>query len=124
MHLRRRQMKKRISARLVKSIKPASRPFEIRDALPKGFILRVQPTGIKTYLCEYARGKRQTIGRTSVVAADQARVISRNSIAEYQINGTVIPKRKPAAPTLAFFINFEYAPWQLGLVNTNDGIGD
>jgi len=106
-------MKKRISTRLVKSIKPASRPFEIRDTLLKGFILRVQPTGTKTYLCEYARGKRQTIGRTSVVAADQARAIARNTIAEYQINGTVIPKRQSSAPTLAFFINFEYATWQL-----------
>ena len=106
-------MQKRISARLAKSIQPAARAFEIRDTLLKGFILHVQPTGTKTCLCEYARGKRQTIGRTSVVAADQARAIARNIIAEYQLYGTVLPKRQPSASALAFFIYFEYAPWQL-----------
>jgi integrase len=39
--------------------------------------------------------------------------MARNIIAEYRPNGTVIPKRQPAAPTLPFFINYEYAPWQL-----------
>jgi integrase len=106
-------MKSRISTRLVQSIQPAARAFEIRDTLLKGFILRVQPSGTKTCIIEYARSKRQTIGRTSVVAADQARAMARNFIAEYRLNGTVIPKRQPAAPTLAFFINYEYAPWQL-----------
>ena len=106
-------MQNRISTRLVNSIQPAARVFEIRDTLLKGFILRVQPSGTKTYICEYTRGKRQTIGRASVVAADQARAMARNIIAEYRLNGTVIPKRQPAAPTLSFFINYEYAPWQL-----------
>lgn len=104
---------KRISTSLIKSLRPATKPYEIRDTLLKGFILRVQPTGVMTYLCEYARGKRQSIGRTSVIATDQARAIARNIIAEYQLNGTVILKHQPPAPTLAFFINHEYAPWQI-----------
>jgi hypothetical protein len=38
----------------------------------KGFLLRVQPSGIISYICEYARGKRETIGRVGVISAIQA----------------------------------------------------
>lgn len=106
-------MKSRISTRFVNTFQPAARTFEVRDTVLKGFILRVQPTGTKPYIAEYVRGKRQTIGRASIVAADQARAMARNIIAEYRLTGSVIPKHQPAAPTLSFFINYEYAPWQL-----------
>jgi integrase len=105
-------LKNRISAKLADRLPPQERPYEVRDDLLKGFILRIQPSGIKSYICEYARGKRETIGRTNVISAVQARDLAKDILAAYQINGTVTPNRQLSIPTLASFINDEYRPWQ------------
>ena len=106
-------MKNRISAKLADRLPPQERPYEVRDDLLKGFILRIQPSGIKSYICEYARGRRETIGRTSAISAAQARDRAKDILAAYQINGTVTPKRQFSTTTLTSFINNEYKPWQL-----------
>ena len=51
-----------ITQELVKSLKPEAKPYEVRDPRLKGFLLRVQPTGVMTYYAEYGRGKRHRIG--------------------------------------------------------------
>jgi integrase len=68
-------MRARISARLLntKSATPADKPFEIRDDLLKGFILRVQPSGARTYYVQIARNHRVKIGAVGVLTPDEAR---------------------------------------------------
>src|SRR5690349_12433906 len=63
---------------LVKQLRPAAKPFEVRDTRTKGFLLRVQPTGAMTYYAEYGRGKRMKLGRTDVLAPDRARQRARD----------------------------------------------
>ena len=106
-------MKDRISAKLADKLRPLAKPYEVRDDLLKGFILRIQPSGIKSYICEYARGKRKTIGRTNAISAAQARDSAKDILAAYQINGTITPKHQFSTTTLTSFINNEYKPWQL-----------
>ncbi len=58
---------------LVKQLRPAAKPFEVRDTRVKGFPLREQPSGVMTYYAEYGRGKRITLGRSEVLAPEKAR---------------------------------------------------
>jgi hypothetical protein len=62
-----------IGNRLLASLKAAEKPYEVRDPKTPGFLLRVQPSGVMSYVCEYARGKRITIGRVGKVTPAQAR---------------------------------------------------
>jgi integrase len=59
------------------SAKPADKPYEIRDRggrySIKGLLLRIQPSGAKTYYVEIARGKREKIGAAGVLTLKQAR---------------------------------------------------
>ena len=42
---------------------PDARPYEIADAGQPGLLLRVQPSGIKSFIVQYGRGKRVTLKR-------------------------------------------------------------
>jgi hypothetical protein len=41
-------MPETISVELVRNLEPRAKPFEVRDARLKGFLLRVQPSGTAT----------------------------------------------------------------------------
>lgn len=56
-----------ISISLLGAIKPSEKPMEIRDTRLKGFLLRVQPSGVMTYYIEVSRGRRMAIGRTDAI---------------------------------------------------------
>ena len=62
-----------ISNTLVNTLKPADKPYEVRDTQLKGLILRVQPSGVMTYYLEYARAKRVRIGRANALSPKKAR---------------------------------------------------
>lgn len=64
-----------ISARLLASdaAKPREKPFEIRDSRLTGFILRVNPTGVRVYFAQVARGKRVKLARVGEMTPDEAR---------------------------------------------------
>ena len=105
-------MQANITADLVKKSKPEIKPYEIRDTQIKGFILRVQPSGLKTYLVEYARHKRIAIGQASAISAADARKEAGKRIADY-IHGDDPMKAKKAAQALTFeeFVKERYEPW-------------
>ena len=60
-------MKAVIGKRLLEEISPRAKPYEIRDSRLPGFMLRVQPSGRMSYVCEYGRAKRVTIGNAKVL---------------------------------------------------------
>jgi len=105
-------MRGTISKRLVASIKPKARPYEIRDKRSPGFILRVQPSGVVSYVCEYARGKRITIAKTTVLTPAQARDEAELILAD--VAKGLDPKaerNKNVKLTFKQFIDEQYAPW-------------
>jgi len=65
---------------LVESLEPAAKVYEVRCSKLTGFMLRVQPGGVKTYYVEYKRGKREKLGRSDILAADEARAKARETI--------------------------------------------
>ena len=105
-------MQASITADLVKKLTPKEKPFEVWDNALKGFIIRVQPSGIKTYIVEYARHKRITIGQVSAISAADARKEAAKRIADY-IHGNDPQEEKKARNALTFeeFVNERYAPW-------------
>ena len=71
-------MKAKITTQLVSALQPADQPYDVNDTDLRGFQLRVQPSGTKTYLCVYrlrgsGRKNRYVIGRTPPLTSAQAR---------------------------------------------------
>ena len=101
-----------ITADLVKRSIPKDKPFEVWDSEIRGFILRIQPSGRKTYIVEYARHKRITIGQVSAISAADARKEASRKIADY-IHGDDPQDAKKAVRALTFeeFVKERYALW-------------
>jgi len=91
--------------------KPSDKPIEIRDCDLRGFILRIQPTGTKTYYLQLDRGKRSRIGDANVMTLTQARDEAKKRISNGK-NGEVPESRiKSNTPTLKKFIDEHYLDW-------------
>ena len=113
-------MQAAISLSVVKQLRPATRPFEVRDTRVKGFLLRVQPSGAMTYYAEYRRGKRIAIGRSDVIAPDKARERARDILASAQFGEDPMEERRLAkAHTLRSFIEEVYKPWAEANIRTS-----
>ncbi|MFT5438318.1 MAG: integrase [Alphaproteobacteria bacterium] len=114
-------MKATIGNRLLAGIEPRERPFEIHDQRMKGFLLRVQPSGTMTYLAQYRRGKRITLGRAGVMtpqeARDEAKKVLGNAMRGID---PVVASRDAKAYTLSIFLDEEYGPWAAVHLKTAD----
>ena len=101
-----------IGNRLIISLKPDPKPYEIRDTKLKGFIVRVQPSGSMSYIVEYARGKRVTLGTTSILTPAQARDMATDILADVVKGGDPQAEKKAAkVDTLKAYLAHEYGPW-------------
>lgn len=114
-------MQARITAALAAQTSPSGKPVEIFDTEIRGLILRVEPSGSKSFYCAYRirpSGKRgrYKIGRfpaTSPAAArDEARKIQGDAARGIDPMLAVREARKVAqSHTLESFIREVYAPW-------------
>ena len=105
-----------ISVELLKTLKPADKPYEIYDSELKGFILRVQPSGVMSYILRFAEGKRITLGRTTFLSPAKARDKARKNLAAFVLTGDdpMEAKKAARAHTLKSFLEEEYSPWSKG----------
>ena len=71
---------------------------DYRDARLKGLVLRVMPTGVKSWYCEFARGRRIFLGRADVLGLSEARVSARAILADVYLGIDPIEARKPKVP--------------------------
>ena len=104
-----------IGAKLLssKDAQPAQKPFEIRDTRLPGFILRVQPSGVRSYYAQWDRSKRIALGKVGHLTPEEARERCE------KVLGNVAHARPPLAgvegaesgPTLEEFIRDSYGPW-------------
>ncbi|MCC7490634.1 MAG: DUF4102 domain-containing protein, partial [Gammaproteobacteria bacterium] len=103
-----------IGARLLASAaaQPAQKPFEIRDSRLPGFVVRIQPSGVRAFYAQLGRGLRVALGKVGVLTPEQARQRCE------RVLGNVAHGREPTfgldgpAPlTLGEFIEATYAPW-------------
>ncbi|HJU07086.1 MAG TPA: tyrosine-type recombinase/integrase, partial [Rhodanobacteraceae bacterium] len=105
-------MRIQLTKKVVAMAQPKDKPYELRDTKVKGLLLRVQPSGHKSWIVTWKHGKRRTLGEASHLTLDQARAHASQTIAEYIQKG--LPSiAQPTAPkiTLATFLSDHYAPW-------------
>ena len=101
-----------ISNSLVANLKPADKPYEVRDTRLKGLLLRVQPSGVMAYYVEYDRGKRINLGRADAVTPAQARDQAKAILADaYRGNDPTVPRKAVKEHTLQTFLDELYDPW-------------
>src|SRR5438309_740070 len=103
-----------ISAKLLTSklAAPGAKPFEIGDRRLPGFILRVQPSGARSYVAQLARGRRITLAKVGHMKPDEARERCE------KVLGNVAHGRSPLEGidgtnelTLGEFLKETYTPW-------------
>lgn len=103
-----------IGAKLLNSreARPAERAFEICDSRLPGFILRVQPSGARSYYVQLGRARRVALGKVGQYTPDEARERCEKAL------GNVAHGRHPlhgldgtGGLTLGEFITDTYAPW-------------
>jgi hypothetical protein len=112
-------MKTTIGNRLLRQIVPRDKPYEIHDQRMKGFLLRVQPSGTMTYLAQYRRGKRVSLGRAGVMTPQEARNEAKSILGDAMRGiDPVAAKREYKAHTLATFMEEEYGPWTAAHLKT------
>ncbi|MCZ6720052.1 MAG: site-specific integrase, partial [Proteobacteria bacterium] len=100
---------------------PGTRPYEIRDTQLKGLLLRVQPSGVKSFYVEYGRGKRLNLGRADAVKPTQARQEARNVLAEaYKGKDPIAASRRAKARSFGEFVVELYKPWAEEHIRTSD----
>lgn len=118
-------MQAKITETLVKKLEVDSKPYEVVDTMLKGFILRVQPTGTKSYYFAYRNAAnlktRIKIGPASNLTVAQARSLAEGHAASV-IKGSDVQQAKKdeklkAAQvrerTLGRFLEKHYGPWVL-----------
>jgi len=70
----------RITDKTVKNAKPREKTYDIRDAVLRGFMLKVQPSGSKSFYVEWGRGKRIRIGGAALITLKRAREIAKQRL--------------------------------------------
>jgi site-specific recombinase XerD len=108
------KMLAKISNSLLKTLVPGEKEYDVRDINLKGFILRVQPSGTMTYICQYKRGRRINLGKATVISAAQAREKAIQVLNDF--NNGIDPAAAKSinnSRTLQDFIENEYKPWVL-----------
>ena len=95
----------RLTDALALAAQPRKREFAIHDETLRGFMLRVQPGGSRSWALRFRRDgkpRRVTLGKVGMMNADQARAAALTLLAREKSGGRSIPP--PASgPTLARF---------------------
>lgn len=101
-----------LTNKIVASLSPKDRPYEVRDTKVRGLVLRVQPSGYKGWILQWDHKKRRTLGPLGHLTLDQARTMASHLMAEVIQQGVPsLAKPKMRNITLEQFLDEHYAPW-------------
>jgi len=74
-------MRTKLSEAQIRKLKPEAKAYERWVSDSQGLLIRIHPSGTKSFVLQYARGKRKTIGKVGALsfkaARDQANSIHR-----------------------------------------------
>ena len=95
-----------------KEAQPQTKPFELYDTRLRGFTLRIQPTGVRSYYARFERNRRVAIGKVDAISPEEARIRCQ------KILGNVAHGQHPLhgihgtdGMTLGMFIADTYTTW-------------
>jgi len=119
-------MKAKITKRLIQSLVPKEKPYEVVDKELAGFILRVQPAGSMTYYMSYSqpdrRRNRVRLGSSRALTPAQARNKARSVLADIAKGYDPARfRRSTDGHTLESFLCKEYGPWVIANRKTGSG---
>lgn len=101
-----------LTNKIVASLPPKDRPYEVRDTRVRGLVLRVQPSGYKGWILQWDHKKRRTLGPLGHLTLDQARTMASHIMAEVIQNGVPsLAKAKTPRLTLRQFLDDHFGPW-------------
>ena len=107
-------MRVKLTSKLVESFKPREKPYNVVDSELRGFIVRVEPSGTKSYFARYCVNGRQSqlkIADASVKTPAEARDKARRIMCEATDGkDPATEKRSRLAHTLGAFLDQEYEP--------------
>ncbi len=125
-------MQAKLSVQTIRALRAAEKPYEVVDIDLKGFLLRVQPSGVMAYYFSYrneqGRRARYRIGKHGTLrpaqARDEALGLSARVIAGEDIQAKKKEERAMAqaakSHTLSGFIEHQYGPWALSQRKTGE----
>ncbi|WP_249671632.1 site-specific integrase [Pseudomonas abieticivorans] len=117
-------MKEKITAKLLKSLKPQEKSYRVHDTMQPGFSIRVLPSGHASYMVTWERNKAITLGRVGKMTLEQARTEALQHLAEAHAHGEPLAvtqgRRDNGVTTLRAFLDDEYYPWFRALHKSYD----
>ena len=66
-----------------KEARPKNKPFEIYDTRLAGFMLRVQPSGARSYYARFGRNRRVVLGKVDCIEPEEARQRCQNVLGNF-----------------------------------------
>lgn len=116
-------MQAKLTKRVTESLAPAARPYQCHDSEIRGFLLRIQPSGERSWYFEYrnreGRRLRYLLGSYAKVSAEGARSLAKAAAADVTA-GVDLQARKKAQRRagqrakesgLKAFLDGRYEPW-------------
>ena len=102
-----------LTQQIIARLKPAAKPYEVRCEKLRGLLVRVQPSGTMSFVCQYARGKRITLGDARVLTLEQARAKAKEILGQAATGVDPKEERKPKVgpTTLGQFLDKHYREW-------------
>ncbi len=118
----------KLTASVVDKAQPKEREYCIPDSEQKGFILRVRPSGEKTFCLLYrnaaSQRKRYTIGSADKYTLVQARAVAAQQLGKVALGADVQEEKQEARKdlTLDQFLTEHYSPWLCEHLRTGEAI--
>jgi len=114
----------KLTTKLVESLKPREKPYNVVDSELRGFLVRVQTSGVKSYYARYRVQGRQTqmkIADATVKTPAEARDKAKKAMGE-AVDGKdpVVEKRARRIHALGAFLDKEYGPKYLAHKKSGD----
>ena len=97
----------RFTENTIKTNRPKDKVYELRDSGLRGLILRVQPTGKKTWRVALDRNIRRNVGDANIMTMERARILAKEMQVDFGKGKTVKSKRNQC-PTLQNFLTGKY----------------
>lgn len=116
-------MREKLTKRAVEALKPQTAPYDVRDTELKGFLCRIQPSGMKTFFYQYRTEKgRQTrlkLGAWPGMSPDGARTLASERAVEVARGLDPVERRRAERnagirakqSTLRGFLDGRYESW-------------
>jgi integrase len=98
----------RLNDRIVDRATPQDKPYEIRDAGQSGLVLRVQPSGRKSWVVQVNRATRRTIADASRVKVEAARIQASEFLLTFDPD-----KERGPSPKLKDYLDGQFLEWMV-----------